>query len=46
MAKAKGKKGGGEDPHAPFDKVTLTGTDGKEHDWLRESVVAEAMEMP
>jgi hypothetical protein len=31
-AKGKGKKGGGEDPHAPFDKVTLTGTDGKEHD--------------
>jgi hypothetical protein len=32
VAKGKGKKGGGEDPHAPFDKVTLTGTDGKEHD--------------
>jgi hypothetical protein len=31
MAKAKGK-GKGDDPHAPFDKVTLTGTDGKEHD--------------
>jgi hypothetical protein len=32
VAKGKSKKGGGEDPHAPFDKVTLTGADGKEHD--------------
>jgi hypothetical protein len=32
MAKAKGKGKGGEDPHAPFDKVTLTGPDGEEQD--------------
>jgi hypothetical protein len=32
MAKGKGTGKGGEDPHAPFDKVTLTGPDGEEHD--------------